>query len=261
MTENRRDRIFWQVVANAATKPANLLAAAGMVALGILTGQGLIALAALPVYGLLVGATIKSPKEQERVAKAQSLPQPIEPRSLEGISGDLRRRVVDAMAEERGIHEELLRMGDPPAGVADEVTNLCDQVLATARKATEVDLYLASVDVDNLHRRLAEYERMGTLSDRAQEAADAIREQLTVLEQLTQRRADLDGEIGHTIASLGAVRARLVQARTMTGGAGDVADEMRELRERMRVLAESLQEAFGEGESTTGDNAGQVQRG
>jgi hypothetical protein len=230
------DRLFWRVLANAATKPLNVLALAVMSAVAILTDP-LVFLAAVPVYGLLVAATIRDPKEAARLAGvADRATLPGHARSLEGITGGLRGQVIAAINEERGITAELARSTVAPEGVAEEVATLCDEVLDAARRASDVDLYLVTVDVDGLRVR----SRTAT-----GETASAIGEQLSVVEDLIGRRDALADEIDHVAAALGTIRARLVQTRATTTASEPVTGDVTALRERMRVLAESLGEVYG----------------
>ena len=235
MSESR-DRLFWRVLANAATKPLNVLALAAMCAVAIVTTP-LVFLAAVPVYGLLVAATIRDPKEAERLAgAADRAALPARSRTLEGITGGLRGQVIAALNEERGIGTELARSTVAPDGVAEEVAGLCDEVLDAARRASDVDLYLATVDVDGLRAR----SRVAT-----GETASALGEQLSVVEDLIGRRDALAGEIDHVAAALGTIRARLVQARATATASDPVTDDVPALRDRMRVLAQSLGEVYG----------------
>ena len=236
MSESR-DRLFWRVLANAATKPLNVLALAVMSAVAIVTTTPLVFLAAVPIYGLLVAATIRDPKEAERLAGATDragIPQ--RSRSLQGVTGGLRGQVIVALNEERGIATEIARSPVAPDGVVDEVATLCDEVLAAARRASDVDLYLATVDVVDLRARAAAA---------SGETAGALGEQLSVVDDLVSRRDALAGEIDHVAASLGTIRARLVQARATASQGDPVAGDVTALRDRMRVLAQSLGEAYG----------------
>ncbi len=249
--------LFWRVLLNAATKPRNILTLGGLAALAIAVGGPLAALlgvGAVTAYGLLVASTVRDPKENEKLARATEA-RPGSDRSLMGITGGLRQRVLDALAEERGISQELARWdGAPPDGVEAQVSELCDQIIAGARRATDVDLYLASVDIDKLERQARAFDREATLTPSQLQAKAAIDDQLAVVDALGRQRQELEDEMTHVIASLGAVRARLVQAR-MTGGlATGVGDEVNTLRERMRVLAESLGEAYGQQTSSPTDN-------
>ena len=154
-------------------------------------------------------------------------------------------QVIAVLNEERGIVAELAKAPVRPEGVEEAVDALCDELIVNARRASDVDLYLQSVDVAGLQQRLAEYARLGRDSPRSADAASAIQEQLQVVEALATKRAALDDEIAGLQASLGTIRARLVQARseasTPTVGAADVT----ELRDRMRALADGLAEAYG----------------
>ena len=64
------------------------------------------------------------------------------------------------------------------------------------------------------------------------------------MEGLTARREALEVEIGRVETGLGAIRARIVQARADSAAPRGVAGDVTELRERVRVLAESLGEAY-----------------
>jgi hypothetical protein len=241
-----RDRLFWRVLFNAATKPLNMLVLAGMAAAAILTTPWVLA-AAIPVYGLMMASTIRDPKETDRLLGQRSQQQlPGGKRSLQGITGPLRGEVIAVLNEERGIQGELAKAPVRLEGVQEAVEALCDEVLANARRASDVDLYLQSVDVAGLQRKLAGEAREGRSSQLSADAASAIQEQLQVIESLAQKRVAFDDEIANLQASLGTIRARLVQARLEatppTVGAADVT----ELRDRMRALANGLAEAYGQ---------------
>ena len=100
-----RDRLFWRVLLNAATKPLNVLLLAGMAAAAILTTPWVLA-AAIPVYGLMIASTIRDPKETDRLVQRAEDRLPGGRRSLEGITGGLRGQVIAVLNEERGIIAE-----------------------------------------------------------------------------------------------------------------------------------------------------------
>jgi len=219
------------------TKPLNVIALAVMAAGAILVGNVWVAVAGVPVYALLVASTIRDPKEADRLAgTADRAALPKRSRSLDGITGGLRGRVIAAINEERGIDLELKRTTLAPDGVGDEVASLCDEVLDAARRASDVDLYLATVDVNDLKARAGKA---------TGETASALQEQLTVVADLVARRDALAGEIDHVAAALGTIRARLVQARATASAADPVSGDVTALRDRMRVLAQSLGEVYG----------------
>ena len=239
-----RDRLFWRVLLNAATKPLNVLLLAGMVAAAILTTPWVLG-AAIPVYGLMIASTIRDPRETDRLVARSQDRLPGGKRSLMGITGGLRGQVIAVLNEERGIVAELANAPVRPEGVEEAVDALCNELIVNARRASDVDLYLQSVDVADLQQRLAEYSRLGRESPRSAEAASAIKEQLDVVESLAGKRSALDEEIASLQASLGTIRARLVQARAEASPATVGAADVTELRDRMRALADGLAEAYG----------------
>ncbi len=233
-----RDRLFWRIVWNAATKPLNLLVAAVVEGGGILLQSTLVDVAAVPVYALLVAATIGDPKESERLAtRASRQSTSGARRPLDGVTGTIRGQVIAVLNEQRAIESELARSPGVRDDVAGEVAALCDEVVANARRASEMELYLASVDVPDLRARAA------TTSKGP--AVDALAEQLAVVDSFTEARAAFDREIEAVAASLAAVRGRLVQARIAATPTTSVNADVAGLRERMRILATSLVEAYG----------------
>lgn len=235
------DRIFWRVVAHAATRPLNLAVLALMALAAVLVAPW-IAVAIVPVYGLLVVATVNDPDTAARLAAGREQKQLTGGRKLDGVTGDLRRRVAVALGEERRIQIELAAL--PAAGddLETQVRCLADDLVEVARRASVVDLYLGSVDLPDVRRR------HDAATGRAREA---LAEQLAVTDVLVARRAELDGEIANVEASLGAIRARLVQARMTAVAPSGLADDVHALRERMGILADSLAEAYGSNDPTT----------
>jgi len=247
-----RDRLFWRVLVNAATKPLNVLALGAMVAIAFALNP-LLLLGAAPVYGLLVAATVRDPREQARIAaRAQGQLAPGTPRDLKGIAEPLRQRVAESLDEERQIAAEIDRGGVAPLDLKAQVSGLCDELVATAKRGGAIDAFLATVDDDALRRRAADYERMPEPSARVRDAAAAIREQLGVIDGLMARRGELDDEVASVQATLGTVRARLVQARIEAVPAGDVRADVAAMRDRMRALAQALTEAYGHNTDETG---------
>lgn len=239
------DRLFWRVLLNAATKPLNVLVLAGMVVAAVLTTPWVLA-AAVPIYGLLIAGTVRDPKEADRLAAGPQQAQlPGAKRSLQGITGPLRGDVIAVLNEERGIKAELERAPVRPDGVLEGVEAVCDELIVNARRASEVDLYLRSVDVAGLQGKLAGESRPGRPALSA-DAAASIQEQLHVIEALGRRRAAFDDEVANLQASLGTIRARLVQARAEAAPPTVGAADITELRDRMRALASGLAEAYGQ---------------
>jgi hypothetical protein len=230
------------VVGHAATRPLNLAVLALLMVGALLIGPW-VALAIVPVYGLLVAATIKDPKTAEKLAAGREQKQLTGGRPMQGITGDLRRRVATALGEERRIQAELAAL--PAAGddLGTQVRCLADDLVEIARRASVVDLYLGSIDLDDVRRRHAEAAPGPT--------RDALAEQIAACDVLIARRAELDAEIAHVEAALPAMRARLVQSRLAAVAPTGLAGDVTALRQRMGILAASLTEAYGASDSTT----------
>ena len=228
---------FFRVLLGAATRPLNVLVLAFMLAAAIVVSPW-IALAAVPVYGLLVWTSAR-----DDAGPASTGPR-LRSFDLQQLSPALQPRVAAARREQQAVLDELSRLEVAPEGVRDEVQALGADVIASARRGTELDRYLGSVDEHRLRERLRDYRVLGPGGEHASSAAAAIEEQLSVIDSLTQRRQALDDEIDNVEAGLGALRARIVQARAAATMPSGVATDIEGLRSRMRVLATSLDEAY-----------------
>jgi hypothetical protein len=217
------------VILRAAGRPLNLAVLVGMAALGIAL-QGWLVLAAVVVYGFLVAVSVGI----EDTALAEPAGRRDPARDLDGLPPELAARVRTALAEEQAVLDELSRFALDQPGLAEQVRILADELCAVAARAGEVDVYLSTVDLAGLRARVAA----------GGSATGARVEQLAVVEGLVQRRAELDGELEHIESTLAAIHAQLVAARAAASRPDTLAGEVTDLRTRMRVLSESLAEAY-----------------
>jgi len=224
----------------AAARPLNLAVLAGLIVAAILVAQWLAA-AALPIYALMVAASMQEGvgRAQLRRAATAALPPP-DP--FAGLEGELRERVSAAIREQEATLHELERLPVVPDGVSEAVRALGADLLTTAGRAADVDRYLAGVDTGRLRERLDTY-RLDA-SEGGADAADALAEQLEVVEHLAIGRRQLDSELARVEAALGAIRARAVQARAAAATPPGLAGDVQALRDRVRILASSLGEAY-----------------
>jgi hypothetical protein len=216
----------------AAGRPLNLVVLVGMVVLGLVLQVWLLA-AAVVVYAFLVAVSVG----QDDARALEGLVSGMEPasvRQLDDLPPELATRVRTALAEEEAVLDELTRFPLAEPGLSEQVRALADELCAIASRAGEVDRYLSSIDLDALRERVA---ARGS-------SADARAEQLTVVEGLVRRRAELDGELEHVEAALAAIHAQLVAAHAAEARPDTLAGEVNDLRTRMRVLSESLAEAY-----------------
>jgi chromosome segregation ATPase len=219
-------------ILRAAGRPVNLAVLVGMLVLGLVLQVWLLA-AAVVVYAFLVAVSLgqDDASELERLIGDAA---PASSRQLDDLPPELEARVRTALAEEEAVLDELTRFPLAEPGLSEQVRALADELCAIASRAGEVDRYLSSIDIEALRERIA---ARGS-------SADARAEQLAVVEGLVRRRAELDGELEHVEAALGAIHAQLVAAHAAEARPDTLAGEVNDLRTRMRVLSESLAEAY-----------------
>src|SRR4051794_13148774 len=139
-------------LARAAVRPLNLAVLAFLLAIAFFGALWLVALA-IPIYGVLVAASYRPPQSLPVVSKElRSSPE------LDGISSELRPRVRHALNEQEAILRLLDALPVQPAGLATQVRRLGADVVAAARRVSEVDDYLRGVDAAALRARLAAQE-------------------------------------------------------------------------------------------------------
>ena len=216
-------------ILRAAGRPLNLAVLVGMVVLGLVLQVWLL-FAAVVVYAFLVAVTVGQDDAAALVAGGPDAPR----RQVDDLPPELAARVRTALAEEQAVLDELTRFPLAEPGLSEQVRALADELCAIAARAGEVDRYLSTIDVDALRERV-----VGRGS-----SSEARAEQLTVVEGLVRRRAELDGELEHVEAALAAIHAQLVAAHAAEARPDTLALEVNDLRTRMRVLSESLAEAY-----------------
>jgi hypothetical protein len=224
----------------AAARPLNLAVLAGLLAAAIFVAPWLVA-AALPIYALMVAASMQEGMGRAQLRRAATVELP-PPDPLAGLEGELRERISAAMREQEATLHEFERLPVVPDGVSDAVRALGADLITTAGRAADVDRYLAGVDVERLRVRLGTYR--ADPSEGAADAADALAEQLEVVEHLVSGRRQLDSELARVEAALGAIRARAVQARAAAATPPGLSADVQALRDRVRILASSLGEAY-----------------
>jgi hypothetical protein len=225
-------------LARAAARPLNLAVLAVLLVIAVVAAPWVIALA-IPVYGVLVAASYRPP--QSVPAATPGLPGAEE---LDGLGPGLRPRIRRSLAEQAAIVRQLAALPVQPAGLSAQVEQLGRELVAAARRASDVDDYLRGVDAGALRARLAAQQERAGQSIPAGHAAAALAEQVQLLEGLTARRRALEDELDHVDAVLGAIRARLVTASLGLDEAGRLREEVDDLRELVTALADGLAEAY-----------------
>lgn len=252
-----RQTLKRELAKNAATKPVTVLVSAAVVVAGLLLGTLWLLPVALVLYLGLAAATFFDAGEAARVGEA------VYERARGGAGGkdalvELSPHVAApleaARAEAERIRTAIARARLPFTEVSVEVDSLIDEMERIAGKAQLIDDYIGSQDPAATERRLRELRDGRGRSAGAEVAAanegtvSALEDKLRV-QRLLQGELDRFGaEMEHLVASLGVVHGQLVRMSVVEESSlqQNVAEEVRELRERVGALTDGLSEAYGE---------------
>jgi hypothetical protein len=219
----------------AASQPLNLVVLGALVAAQLLLG--LHPLVTLLVYGLLFAASFV--QQRTRSFGSGSF------RAREAVMHlppTLRTRVLNVFGLVERVHDDVALLDTPPEGVVEGLDQLVATLIETAQQAAGVDEYLGTVRRGDLAAQAA-VARERVEGDPGQEPiAQALEEQLAVVDGLLARRRQLDTDMEQIAANLGVLHARIVQARVESEHVVRVDDELTILRDRTRALAEGMRE-------------------
>jgi hypothetical protein len=245
-----RDALRRRLVLNAATKPVAVGAAAAVAVAAFVLGAAWLLAVAVVLYVALAVATFLDGDEAERVGRRvyeQARGVQSARRSLPtGLSPEIAGLVERARAEEARILRAIDESGLPFGVVAADVAALTGEMERIARRAQLIWDYRAEERPDETRQRLHELRRQSGGGDdarRARErAAAALEDRLRAAGALDAELERFVAEMEHLIASLGVVHAQLVRMRVAeeAGAQDDVAGEVRDLRERVGAVAESM---------------------
>jgi hypothetical protein len=252
-----RDRLRRELVANAATKPLNVIVPATVVVAGLLLGTWWLVPVAVVVYLALGAFTLFDQREAERVgtrtyAVARGDVRRLDPGSLAPeIAGPVRT----ARAEEKAIRETVAKAHLPFEEVSGEIDGLMGELDRIAGRAQLIYDYLSSQDAGAIESRLralrAERSDAGVREARDRAIA-ALEEQRQVQQQLYDQLERFYAEMEHLAASLGTVHGQLVRMSVAEEAAGqtELAKQVRDLRDRVKALAQGMTEAYAQVSST-----------
>jgi hypothetical protein len=238
------------LVANAVTKPVAIAVPAAVLVAALLLSTWWLVPIAIAVYLALVASTLLDGDEAELVGKGVYArgrgPRPL-PGGLDPELRALRERARGGEARVR----TAIAASDPGfADVSAEVDWLTAELERSVARAQTIVDYLAGQRPEELRRRresLGQGRRgAGPEVERARErAVAAIDAQLAVRASLEGELDRFRSEMEHLIASLGVVHGHLVRI-----GLADeapqreaLADEVRDLRDRVGALADALGDA------------------
>jgi hypothetical protein len=238
------------LVANALTKPVNVLVPAALVAAGFLLNLLVVLVpVAVVVYALLAGFTLFDEREARRVL-ARARPAGAVEIDTHGLPPPIAESVAAALEEERKIEQAIAAAKLPYTEVATEVRVLIREMGKVAQKAATIYAYLADPDVAAARDRLRTVRREGRSSPAAAEArrlaTDALEAQVRIQDELRGQLERSYAELDHLVASLGVVRGQIVRMSVVEDATvqDDLAGQVRDLRERVSTLAEGMSEAY-----------------
>jgi len=243
-----RAKLQRALVANAATKPLNVVAPAGVAVAGVLVGAPWLFVIAAVVYLALGVMTFFDEKEAERVAdrlygrQRKQLGATGNELDVKALAPPIRAQLDAARHEQEAIARTIEGSDLSWVDVRSETSQLVSALEAAARRAQKLSEYLGMQDTGALDRRIRECQQSGE-----SETAYALLTQREELERLDKMLRSVYGEMEQVNASLRTVHARLVGAAVSSAAGADaeIAGNVRELRARVETLTDDLGVAEG----------------
>lgn len=239
-------------VLDAATRPLNVLVLAGL-----LTAEVLFSLPfamVVLVYSLFVLASLVEIRTRTTEPGSFRVKE-----ALLQLPPTLRAHVSGVLSIADAVRADLDDLPYEPEGVRDGLDQLSVTLIETAQRAAEANEYLDSIDRDDVAARVHATTSSAREDPSRQKIADALQEQLDVIDRLSERRRSLYRQMEEIGANLGAIQARVVQARVESDQPLEFDGELIELRDSTRALAESFVEVRdiagspGDSEHSDGD--------
>jgi hypothetical protein len=243
-----RSQLTRALAANAATKPVNVVAGAGVAVAAAVLGTVWLWPVAVIVYLAMVIATFFDASEAERLGeRRRARPELGAARALDPkrFAGPIAEPLAAAINEERQIRHAIEGSDLPFREVSGEVDALVASLGQSAQRAQVVYDYLASQDFEALERRLTEMRSAGRDPERARTAV-AMEEQLRLGRDLEQTLERYLAQLEHAAVSLATIRGQLVQI-SVAGDAdrqADAAERVRSLRDELGAVVDGMREAY-----------------
>jgi hypothetical protein len=216
------EKAFKELTLRSLFRPANLLPAVGVAAVGIILGFWPLYLIAAGIYGALAATTFFSRDERRRaLAKARGqdvdggpAPQALATPALR--TPGIRQRYDGVHAEETRIRQALASSPVPLPEVDIEIAGLMEDVGRLCSRAQQIVDYLESVDEARIRsqrdRAAAEAETAAPdMAATLRETADALGQQLATIEEMIGQIDRYDAQMLQIESSLGAIRSQVVR--------------------------------------------------
>ncbi|HEX4760467.1 MAG TPA: hypothetical protein VH256_06675 [Thermoleophilaceae bacterium] len=243
-----RSSLQRSLVANALSKPLNVLVPAVVVVAGIVLGALWLIPVALVIYAVLAALTFFDSSEAERVGKrvygtaAKQVPPPKQA-DLSRLAPPIAQQLGSARAEEARIRTAVSDADLPFQDVTNETDALVQAMESIAIRAERVYDYLASHDPRPVQARLSQLQAAGTEN----ELAKALQEQLAAYDKLSTQLQKFYDEMEHITSSLATVGAQVVSMSAASDGESgqrELAGQVRDLREQVNALSDGMSEAY-----------------
>jgi hypothetical protein len=243
-----RSQLQRSLMANALTKPLNVLVPAALVVAGIVLGALWLVAVAAVVYAVLAALTFFDEGEAERVGKrvygtAAKGVAPPKQADLSKLAPPIAQQLGAARAEEARIRTAVTDAELPFDEVTSETDALVQAMESIATRAQRVYDYLVAHDPRPVQARLAQIEGSGAES----ELSKALREQLAAYQKLSAQLQRFYDEMEHITASLSTVCAQVVSmsaAGEGETGQRELAGQVRDLRDQVDALSDGMREAY-----------------
>jgi hypothetical protein len=237
-----RSELRRALVLNALVHPVNVVVPAGVLVASAILGASWLALVALACWIVLAGITFFDGREAQRVgerlrAARRNARVHADPADF---ALEIGARVKAANAARTAIHAAIEGSRSPLSGVAGEIDALLTAMHADAVRAQRIHEFLAAESLPALERRVAQETR--------EPVREALAAKLAALTRLRQRLDGLLAEMDHVVATLQTVQAEILATDDLAQAAEDdaLASQISDLRGKVRILSEGLEETFAE---------------
>jgi hypothetical protein len=241
-----RDSLKRQLAINAATKPVNILVPAAVIVLGLLLSVLVVALPiAVVTYIVLSLQTFFDSGEAERVGKAAYGSQPERvPLDSRTLSPAIARPLEEARATAAAIRRTVVEADAPLDDVVADVDALLVAMETSAKRAQLITSTLEGQDVRALDRQIAA--RSTDPSPDVQALVGDLKAQRESVLRLRDKLERFQGGMERICSSLSLLRTRVAEMSASEEEAAqrELSEQVRGLRERTDLLAESMRETF-----------------
>lgn len=257
--EITRSTLQRALVANALSKPVNVVVPAIVVVAGLVIGATWLLAVALVVYVVLAAMTFFDEGEAKAVGdraygrkgldKGRAA---IDPGRL---AAPIAAQLSAALEAETRIRRAIDTADLPLEDLGSEVSGLLSELDRTAGRAQLVYDYLAAQNARAVSARLSQLRESDARDESTGKTIAALTEQLDTQAQMKAQLGRYYGEMEQTVAALNTIDAQIVQ---MSVASGDTADDeqqltsrVRDLREQVNALKEGMGEAYARGDAAT----------